>query len=241
MVEPASLPGITTSRAWLAPAPELDFAVTLPFTTEQFFRVFAEYNTAVWPLQILLLVIALVGVGFLFRPQHAGGRLVSFVLALLWLWMAIVYHFFFFSRINPAALLFGSAFMVEGALLVWIGVVRRKVVFRAVSGAGPWVGVGLLMFAMIVYPVWGYLLGQRFPAFPTFGLPCPTTIFSIGVLMFAEPASTRVLLIVPVLWTFIGALAAFSLGVTEDLSLLVAGVVGMGAILQKDMGKVRVD
>ena len=131
--------------------------------------------------------------------------------------------------------------MLEGVLLVLLGVVGGKVVFRPASGAGAWAGVGLLSFSLIVYPIWGYFLGQRFPAFPTFGLPCPTTIFSIGVLMFAERAGIRVLLIVPVLWTFIGLVAAFSLGVTEDLSLLVAGVVGMGAILRSTRGKVQVD
>jgi len=96
--------------------------------------------------------------------------------------------------------------------------------------------MGLVTFSLVLYPVLGFALGQRLPAFPTFGLPCPTTIFSIGMLMFVERAQARVLLIVPVLWTFIGSFAAISLGITEDLSLLVAGVVGLRVIVGKQKG-----
>ena len=30
----------------------------LPFTREQFFQVFVEYNTAVWPMQVALVLAA---------------------------------------------------------------------------------------------------------------------------------------------------------------------------------------
>lgn len=210
--------------------------MTLPFTIEQFLQVFADYNTAVWPTQILLQVLAFICLVLLFRPQPWTSRVVSLVLAFFWLWMAIAYHFLFFSRINPAALLFGSVFLLESVLLARAGLMRRKIVFRPLGGVGGWVGRGLITFALVLYPVFGLALGQRFPAFPTFGLPCPTTLFSIGILMFVERAQARVLLIVPVLWTFIGSLAAISLGITQDLSLLVAGAVGLSVILGKQTG-----
>jgi hypothetical protein len=56
--------------------------------------------------------------------------------------------------------------------------------------------------------------------------PCPTTLFTIGVLAFLVPSSPRSPLVVPVLWCFIGAQAAFLLGVTQDLALIVAGAFG---------------
>ena len=62
---------------------------------------------------------------------------------------------------------------------------------------------------------------------PTFGLPCPTTIFTIGLLCFAVPPTPRSPLIVPLLWCLVGAQAAFLLGVQPDLGLIAAGVVGM--------------
>jgi hypothetical protein len=58
---------------------------------------------------------------------------------------------------------------------------------------------------------------------PTFGLPCPTTIFTVGVLMLATPRSWK-LSIVPVIWSAIGGSAAFLLGVHADVALPVAGI-----------------
>src|SRR6478735_636787 len=49
------------------------------------------------------------------------------------------------------------------------------------------------------------------PAVPTFGLPCPTTIFTIGVLLFAKAPVPRSAFIVPVLWALVGSTAAFTL------------------------------
>ena len=58
---------------------------------------------------------------------------------------------------------------------------------------------------------------------PTFGLPCPTTIFTAGVLMLATPRAPG-LSIVPVIWSAIGGSAAFLLGVPADIGLPIAGI-----------------
>ena len=53
------------------------------------------------------------------------------------------------------------------------------------------------------------------------GLPCPTTIFTAGVLMLATPGSWG-LSTVPVLWSAIGGSAAFLLGLRADVALPIA-------------------
>jgi hypothetical protein len=58
---------------------------------------------------------------------------------------------------------------------------------------------------------------------PTFGVPCPTTIFTVGLLMLATPRLWR-LSIIPVIWSVIGGSAAFLLGVSADYALPVAGI-----------------
>jgi Family of unknown function (DUF6064) len=65
----------------------------------------------------------------------------------------------------------------------------------------------------------------------TVGLPCPTTIFTIGVLAFAVPPCPRSPLIVPVLWCFVGAQAAILLSVRPDLGLIAAAAVGIGLLI----------
>ncbi|MGB4362202.1 MAG: DUF6064 family protein, partial [Rhodoferax sp.] len=110
------------------------------------------------------------------------------------------------------------------------GVIRRRLSFRWVPGLNATAGVVLIAFALVVYPVWSAYAGHPYPATPTFGLPCPTTIFTIGLLCFAVPPMSRSPLIVPLLWCLVGAQAAFLLGVQPDLGLIAAALVGMGLL-----------
>ena len=88
-------------------------------------------------------------------------------------------------------------------------------------------GWGLLIFAWFICPAWTYLAGHRYPAVPTSGLPCPTTIFTIGLLAFLVAPYPRSPLFVPVLWCFVGSQAAFLFNVPPDPRLVVAGGVGI--------------
>jgi hypothetical protein len=63
-------------------------------------------------------------------------------------------------------------------------------------------------------------------------LPCPTTLFTIGMLAFLLPPYPRSPLIVPVLWCLVGVQAALLLGVHQDLGLLVAAVVGIALMMR---------
>lgn len=73
-----------------------------------------------------------------------------------------------------------------------------------------------------MYPALGKLVGHDYPAAPTFGLPCPTTIFTVGILMLTTSGTPRLAYAAPVLWAAVGSSAAFLLGVYQDLSLVVA-------------------
>ena len=89
------------------------------------------------------------------------------------------------------------------------------------------VGLALVLFSLTVYPAWATLAGHRYPAMPTFGLPCPTTRFTIGMLCLLVPPYPRWPLVVPILWCIVGSQAAFLLGVPQDLALLPAAAVGV--------------
>ena len=84
-----------------------------------------------------------------------------------------------------------------------------------------------MFFALVVYPAWSAWAGHRYPAMPTFGLPCPTTLFTIGTLAFLVAPYPRSPFVVPVLWCLVGVQAAFLLGVPQDLGLMVAAVAGI--------------
>ena len=195
-----------------------------PFSADQFFEVFARYNDAVWPAQAALLVIALIAVGAAVRRSGSAGssRLVVALLAMLWAWMGLVYHIGFFRSINTAATLFGGLFLAQAGLLLWYAMRRETLHFAHPAGVRGAAGAALIVYALVVYPLLGAALGHRYPAAPTFGLPCPTTIFTLGLLLWTKHPVPWAVLIVPVGWAVVGTSAALQLGMVEDLGLPVA-------------------
>jgi Family of unknown function (DUF6064) len=200
--------------------------MNLPFTPTQFFAVFAAYNQAVWPAQLVLVAVALAIVAGVAVAPARAGRWVSWGLALLWVWMALIYHLGFFWAVNPVAPLFAALSLAAAGAFVWLGVVRQHLRFEPEWDARKSVGLLTIVFALGVYPAWGILAGERYPALPSFGLPCPTTIFSFGLLLMVARPMPRWVLAAPMLWAAIGSVAAFSLNVPQDSALIVMLVMG---------------
>jgi hypothetical protein len=203
----------------------------MPFTTDEFFDTFRRYNEAVWPLQIILVAAGLAVVLLALSPRRNAGRLGMLVVATLWLWMGGVYHFAFFRQINPAAAGFAVLFVVQGGAFAWLGARKDYVTFRPRRGIAGTGGALLIVYALALYPVIGLLAGHRFPAMPTFGVPCPTTIFTLGVLLWAERPVPGALVVIPALWAVIGTVGALQLGVPEDVGLTIAALIAIPAIL----------
>ena len=61
--------------------------------------------------------------------------------------------------------------------------------------------------------------------------PCPTTIFTFGILLWATKSVPAYLLVIPLLWSIVGMSAAVNLRVPQDYGLVVAGVLGTVLIL----------
>jgi hypothetical protein len=193
--------------------------MSLPFTTEQFFEVFARYNTAIRPMQVVLLVLALVAAPL--AATRRGWRAAAFIVAALWAWMAVAYHAAFFTAINPAAYFFAMMFVVEAALVARWAMDRSQDFVRP-STMQIAIAAVVFLYALVAYPAIGYLIGERYPAVPTFGVPCPTTIFTFGIFAMLASSLPPSLLAIPIVWAFFGAFAALRLGVPQDLGLLVA-------------------
>ncbi len=205
----------------------------LPFTSEEFLNVFAEYNRTVFPMQVVLFLLALAAIYVLFKKASWADMAITSILAFFWIWMGLVYHILFFSSINKAAYLFGTFFIVEGALFLWNGVYRKKLSFHFKWNVNGIAGAVLMVFALLLYPVLGYGLGHVYPTDPTFGLPCPTTIFTFGIFLLAKKKLPFTIFIIPFVWALIGFSAAFSLGIIQDVSLLISALTTLGLLLKE--------
>lgn len=205
--------------------------MNLPFGIDEFLAVFARMNTAIWPSQV---VAYLLGAATLLLALRGGDRAAGTVPALLagaWAFVGIVYHVVFFAPLNPAARLFGAAFVVE-AVLLGEAAARRRIAFGWTGSARAVVGLVVVAYAGVLYPALGLVFGHVWPRAPVFGVaPCPTTIFTFGILLLARgPVPVR-LLVVPFLWALLALSAALQLGVREDLGLFASAVVATALLL----------
>jgi hypothetical protein len=208
--------------------------MNLPFTPEQFLSVFAQYNQAVWPLQIVLNLLGLAAIILAIKKNAFSNRLIVAILAFLWLWIGIVYHLAFFAAINPGAYVFAALNVIQGIVFLAFGAFTRRLSFHFKLNLYGIVGALLILYATVIYPLLGYAFGHIYPKAPTFGLPCPTTIFTFGLLLWTDIRIPKSVLIIPFLWSLIGFSAALTLGILEDTGLLVAGIVGVTLIVLRD-------
>ena len=205
--------------------------MNIPFTAEDFLRVIRSYNESVFPLQILFNLLALLVIYLIFSKVKYKNKYISSVLSFLFLWIGIIYQLMFFTQINNAAYIFGPLFILQGILFFIYGVYFDKLEFRFNNNYMNYTGIIFLLYGLIIYPVLGYYLGHRYPNSPTFGLPCPTVIFTLGILLFIKDNISVFVLIIPVLWSLIGFNAAISFSIYEDTGLLIAGIVGLGLLI----------
>jgi uncharacterized protein DUF6064 len=194
----------------------------LPFTREQFFDLFAAYNEALWPAAVALWIVSAVTVRLLLSGRRPRDRWISAVLVVHWGWSALAYHVAFFTRINQGAWLFAALFLLQAILFFRVGVVQRRLSFSPWGSA--WAPLAWVLIAYaLAYPAINAIDHFSVVRIPTFGLPCPTTIFTAGVLMLATPRSW-VLSTGPVIWSAVGGSATFMLGVRADVALPIAGL-----------------
>lgn len=199
----------------------------VPFSRESFLAAFRSYNDAIGIVPLLLMALA-VGIVVVARSSMTWRhRAIAAGLAGPWLWAGVVYHWGFFARINPAARIFGAAFVVQAALLLWRGTLRGSLRFDPRQGRIAAVGWALVTYALVAYPLIGWFAGHGYPDGPSFGAPCPMTIFFIGTLFWIEGRIPIALAVIPALWGLVAMSAAVQFGIVEDFGL----GVGVAALL----------
>jgi hypothetical protein len=203
----------------------------------QLLELFRTYNPDVWPLPIVAYVL---GVGALaliaFRPSRATDRLVAGLLAVMWLWLGIVFQGIYVRDVSPVLGLLGAAIFVTGGILIArAGVLRGELAFRPRANLPTLVGVLALVYALVIYPLLGVALGHPYPAAPLFGAaPCPTTIVTFGLFLLVRPPFPAHLLVMPMAWAILGPLGAVQQGVVEDVALFVVGIAAVAIVLARD-------
>jgi Family of unknown function (DUF6064) len=197
----------------------------LPFDESAFFNIFESYNNTIWPLQVIMYLLALLLMFLAYNRATYFLRTALMALSLMWFINGVGYHIVHFSSINKAALGFGAMFVVQAFLFAGIAY-KMPVAFQAIPPKRSMAAWTLIVYAMFIYPLIGYALGHVYPLAPVFGVaPCPTTIFTFGIMLLIHNRPKWYVYLIPLLWSVIGTSAAFALGVWEDLGLAVAAII----------------
>ena len=196
----------------------------MPFNLEMLLDYFGVYNERIWPVQVVGYVAGLLILVPLFRPGKVGNRVVTGGLALLWLWVGLV---FWVPAASEMAMLYAPAalFAVQGVLFLH-ALVRGHLAYGPAGRVATILGLAFVAYALVGYPLVGLGVGHVYPhavLSPLF--PCPAIILTFGLLLFARGVP-RHLLIIPALWALSGLLWLY-LGMFEDAGLVIAGVVGV--------------
>lgn len=197
----------------------------MPFTVEQFLDVFKNYNQTVFPLQIVFNLLAAASIIFIITKKTYADKFCNTTLTFLWLWSGVVYHICFFTVINKTAYAFGGLFIIQSFVFFFFGVIKKELSFSITKGFNSILAAVFLIYALIIYPVLGSISGHSYPYQPTFGLPCPTTIFTFGLLLLSVKKLKWYIYLIPLIWALIGSTAALKFGIYEDTGLLITGIV----------------
>jgi hypothetical protein len=199
----------------------------IPFTTEQFFEIIEKYNSAIFPVQFILILLGILSVVVLHSKKKIKNRLIGGFLGILWIWTGIAYHLIFFTEINKAAYVFGGLFVLQGLLFPFETFSRKKLEFEFNGKIIDYIAYFFIIFGIVIYPVLIYFLENSIEATITLGLPCPSTIMTFGFLMLTKPKFPKYLVIIPALWTIVGTSAAFNFGVYPDYLMPVSAIIAI--------------
>ena len=158
----------------------------LPFTTEQFFDLLAAYNEALWPGLAVLWMASLVRVCCCSR--RAGHRIAGSAVSSRPIGSGRPWHTTPRSLRESTPPRGSSPRSSSCWRVVFLAVVQGRLSFAPWRNA--WAPVA---WVLIAYCRAGINAVQHFSVarIPAFGVPCPTMIFTAGVLMLATPRSWR--------------------------------------------------
>ncbi|MBU1626628.1 hypothetical protein KKB18_04590, partial [bacterium] len=200
---------------------------------------FESYNKKIFPLQIVLAIIAIGLVTFLLLIP--GTTLVTILfnafLSITFIWIAVAFIYFVGDlrrRFSFASYATAAAYLPLAVIFILDIFLKQTAYEISQFNWRFYTSVFIMCWGIILYPLSGYFNGHCYPRVPLFGaMPCPTNIFAIGFLTtFASNQLEITAIYVLSSMAVIGGVKAALIGyegerIYEDIALLVSGVYGL--------------
>lgn len=192
----------------------------LLFSPQTYMRLFALYNEALWPWQI---VAILAGIALLGGLQGGNGRRVALLITaaawalVAWLWFQQSY-----ATINWAAEWLVWGFALQSALLL----VLLPLPAREADSLSRGVGFALIVFAVLAQPLLPMLLGREWQQGEVFALmPGPTVLATLGLLLALR--ASWILFVLPLLWCILDGSTLWTMKLPEAWLLPLCGLLAV--------------
>jgi hypothetical protein len=192
---------------------------------ENWWSTIGAYNNAIFPVQIVTMVIGVILTYFSFvKPNTRTNNLMKAYLASTFAWNGIVF-FLIFGKELPGTFLGAPLFIITAVLFaadIWLG----KTEFKLPDSRWHKYLTVFWVLCAFLYPLIGLPLGHYYPKTCIFGVfPCPTVVFALALLAAATPNIDRKAYILLLVWALPSVGKCFgALDLYEDCILFVAGV-----------------
>ena len=199
-----------------------DFSLYLP---EVWLELFGSYNEDIWPLHI---VMAIFGPGLLYlatSARPAARNLALLGLGGCWLFVAVAYHYQYFTSINWMAYGFAVLCMVQGLLLIVLGAFSRSTRIEDSGMTNKAAIVAILLIALAAVPIAGIIDGRHWGQIDLFGVgPDSTALVTTGFLLSTRTDYKWGLIVIPTIWLFVSFATTWPFG-------MVQGLVGLSLVI----------
>jgi len=123
-----------------------------------FLPMFEAVNRDLWPLHVFTLLLGVALAALAISKNRNADRFTAAALGLIWIFDGVVFHWVYFRSIYEPAWLFAVLWVAQGVLFIVAGVFRPRLSFTASRDGYAAFGFLLIAYALVAYPVLGYLL-----------------------------------------------------------------------------------
>lgn len=199
---------------------------------EYFFQRMAEYNNAIWPAQIISYALGIFIIINSIRQWKWSNEVNTTILALLWIWNGAVTEILFFSEFQKQYYFWGILWILQGILFLIVGLSKNKFNYKIQRNWYSYTGLLFILYALVLYPLIGSLLGHPYPRGPIFGVaPCPVVVFTFGVMLFVDQKVPLSLLVFPLIWAILSLYPIIMMGIIADVGEIIVAVIGFALIV----------
>src|SRR5262245_56724693 len=156
----------TLMSEWLSYSLE-DF---LMFSPRVYWRLFELHNRAVWPAQVLALLLGIAAMAFLLRPRPWSDWLIAVGLGLAWAWVAWSFLWLRYATINWAVAYVAPVFALEALVLILVKGTADRLLFTIDRSLPAGIGMALYLYALVLHPLVPLIEGRSLRSAEVFAI-----------------------------------------------------------------------